>query len=345
MLERGNISHNHKLSVFTVVGTTGNPHVVTLFPTEKCTCASTTHCYHILAARLSIGLEDGKSKRKINLTQLKRNTRSKRDKKSGRKAPRAGDYEITPAPDANTSDIPPSLDTPPPLGNQSTSLDTQNVPLSSDIPPLDKSKCKINLKGNTRSKRDKKSGRKAPRAGDYEITPAPDANTSDIPPSLDTPPPLGNQSTSQNVPLSSDIPPLDKSKCKINLKGNTRSKCDKKSGRKAPHAGNYEITPATDADIPSQNISPSLDAALPWGSQMDTQNIPSLSPLDSQSSHLDTRSGHSFFLDSDSTDSEVLMSQLFDSSLLRLWRTGGLTHMYTSAEDEEVDVSGGYPAL
>ena len=218
MLERGNISHNHKLGVFTVVGTTGNPHVVTLFPTEKCTCASTTHCYHILAARLSIGLEDGKSKRKINLTQLKRNTRSKRDKKSGRKAPRAGDYEITPAPDANTSDIPPSLDTPPPLG-QSTSWDTQNVPLSSDIPPLDNSKCKINLKGNTRSKR------------------------------------------------------------------------DKKSRRKAPHAGDYEITPATDADIPSQNISPSLDAALPWGSQMDTQNIPSLSPLDSQSSHLDTRSG------------------------------------------------------
>lgn len=188
MLERGSISHNHKLGVFTVVGTTGNPHVVTLFPTEKCTCASTTHCYHILAARLSVGLEDGKSKRKINLTQLKRNTRSKRDKKSGRKAPRAGDYQITSAPDASS--------------------DTQNP------------------------------------------------------------------SPSQNVPPSLDIP----------------------------------------------------------------------SPSESQSSHppsLDTRSGHSPSLDTDCTDSEVLMSQLLDSNLLRLWRTGAFTHVYTAAEDEEVDVSDG----
>ena len=40
---------------------------------------------------------------KINLTQLRRNTRSRTDKKSRRKAPRAGDYEVVPAPDARHS--------------------------------------------------------------------------------------------------------------------------------------------------------------------------------------------------------------------------------------------------
>ena len=49
---------------------------------------------------MSIGMEDMQSHRRINLTQLRRNTRQRRDKKSGRKAPRAGDYEITRAPDA-----------------------------------------------------------------------------------------------------------------------------------------------------------------------------------------------------------------------------------------------------
>ena len=36
--------------------------------------------------------------RKVNLSQLQRNTRSKKDKNSGRKRPRCGDYE--PAPDS-----------------------------------------------------------------------------------------------------------------------------------------------------------------------------------------------------------------------------------------------------
>ena len=49
---------------------------------------------------MSVGLEDMNSKKKINLTQLRRNTRSRADKKSGRKAPRPGDYDIVPAPDA-----------------------------------------------------------------------------------------------------------------------------------------------------------------------------------------------------------------------------------------------------
>lgn len=68
-------------------------------------CPSTSQCYHILAVKMSIGLEDLKSRRRINLTQLRRNTRSKVDKKSGRKAPRPGDYEIIPAPDASATTL------------------------------------------------------------------------------------------------------------------------------------------------------------------------------------------------------------------------------------------------
>ena len=102
IIENGCISHNHKLGVFTVVGTSGNPHAVKLFPKESCTCPSTSQCYHILAARISVGLEPTTSQKKINLTQLRQKTRSRRDKKSGRKAPRPGDYEVIPAPDAKS---------------------------------------------------------------------------------------------------------------------------------------------------------------------------------------------------------------------------------------------------
>jgi len=60
--------------------------------------------YHILPARLSIG-ETGNDapKKKINLTQLYKNARGKKEKKSGRKKSRLGDYEIYPASDANVT--------------------------------------------------------------------------------------------------------------------------------------------------------------------------------------------------------------------------------------------------
>lgn len=90
------------MGVFTVIGTSGKAHAIRLFPSETCTCPSTSQCYHILAVKMSIGLEDLKSRRRINLTQLRR---SKVDKKSGRKAPRPGDYEIIPAPDASATTL------------------------------------------------------------------------------------------------------------------------------------------------------------------------------------------------------------------------------------------------
>ena len=99
LLEEGKVVHNPSLKVFTVMGT-DRPHAVTLFPKETCTCPSTVRCYHIMAARMSVGINDESNPKQWNLTQLRRNARSCKEKKSGRKRPRPGDYDCGPAPDA-----------------------------------------------------------------------------------------------------------------------------------------------------------------------------------------------------------------------------------------------------
>ena len=100
IIDRGDISHNEKLGVFTVLGTTGTPHVVRLFPKQSCSCPSTGLCYHIIAAQISIGIEVGNAQLRINLTRLRRNSRTRKDKTSGRKRPRPGDIDIVAAPDS-----------------------------------------------------------------------------------------------------------------------------------------------------------------------------------------------------------------------------------------------------
>ena len=101
MIEENRISMDVKLHTFTVL-VFERPHVVTLFPKETCSCPSTSPCYHILAAKLSVGLDNHQASPmwKLNLTQLRRNARSTGKKKSGRKRPRPGDCDITPAPDS-----------------------------------------------------------------------------------------------------------------------------------------------------------------------------------------------------------------------------------------------------
>lgn len=100
IIDRGEISHNEKLGVFTVLSTTGTPRVVRLFPKQSCSCPSSGLCYHIIAAQISIGLEVGNVQLKVNLTQLRRNSRTRKDKTSGRKRPRPGDIDIVAAPDS-----------------------------------------------------------------------------------------------------------------------------------------------------------------------------------------------------------------------------------------------------
>ena len=103
VIDENKISMDPKLHTFTVMGNE-RPHVVTLFPKEACSCPSTTECYHIMAARMSIGQNEQRERlRRLNLTQLRRNTRSRKDKKSGRKRPRPGDLDILPAPDSHAA--------------------------------------------------------------------------------------------------------------------------------------------------------------------------------------------------------------------------------------------------
>ena len=89
---------------FIVHGRKGK-YCVTLFPRETCQCESTSTCYHILAAKISIGLEPVQKNRVVNLRALSKNSKKKIDKKSGRKQPRANDYviEFEPAPDSEFS--------------------------------------------------------------------------------------------------------------------------------------------------------------------------------------------------------------------------------------------------
>jgi len=98
IIDNGKISHNEKLHAFTIEGTGGNAHCVHLFPIESCTCPATSQCYQILAARISIG--PNMKPKKVNLSQLRRNTRARKDKTSGRKRPRINDFDVVPAPDS-----------------------------------------------------------------------------------------------------------------------------------------------------------------------------------------------------------------------------------------------------
>lgn len=121
VIELGNISVDPKLHTFTVIGTT-RPHVVTLFPKESCSCPSTTQCYHIMAAKMSIGQTDNTQPKTLNLSQLRKNSRSRKDKRSGRKRPRPGDCDVLPAPDSK----PPTLDTNEPDPDRSLHVPAQD---------------------------------------------------------------------------------------------------------------------------------------------------------------------------------------------------------------------------
>ena len=124
--------------MFTILGTTGNPNVIRLFPKESCSCPSTGRCYHIMAVRMSIGLDIPCYEQKINLTQLCRNNRSRKDKTSGRNTPRVDDCEFVAAPDSLSSNqlisnplAFSSLTSSSMTSNPSTSSSTSNSPASS----------------------------------------------------------------------------------------------------------------------------------------------------------------------------------------------------------------------
>lgn len=69
------------MKTFTILGSGDKPQAVKLFPKETCTCPSTVQCYHILAAKMSIGMQNLDQQRKpFNLTQLRKNARARTEK-------------------------------------------------------------------------------------------------------------------------------------------------------------------------------------------------------------------------------------------------------------------------
>jgi hypothetical protein len=86
---------------FIIEGSRGDSYAVKLFPNEKCQCPATNTCYHIIAAKMSIGMDPHNVKGKVSLTQLRKNSRKRVDKKSGRKKPRLNDYDLIPAADSS----------------------------------------------------------------------------------------------------------------------------------------------------------------------------------------------------------------------------------------------------
>ena len=83
------------LKTFVVQGT----HALKLFPKPSCTCPAKTMCYHIMAAKLYMGIEIPAKSKRITMTQLRRSARPKSNRRKGRKGPLEED-EIEPAPDA-----------------------------------------------------------------------------------------------------------------------------------------------------------------------------------------------------------------------------------------------------
>lgn len=76
----------------------GRNYAVTTQPKEDCRCVSSSMCYHIIACRIYEGNYEERRPCNVNLSLLKRKSRTRHDKLSGRKNPRPND--IQPAPDS-----------------------------------------------------------------------------------------------------------------------------------------------------------------------------------------------------------------------------------------------------
>ena len=78
-------------------------YMVKLFPKESCDCQAKKDCYHILVVKIFLDMPIEKMSKSYTLTDLRKNCRSKSDKKSGRKKPRKNDLDPEknlPAPDS-----------------------------------------------------------------------------------------------------------------------------------------------------------------------------------------------------------------------------------------------------
>ena len=87
---------------FIVEGSKGDKYAVTLAPNEKCHCPALGTCYHILAARRAVGLDDRPETVTCNMAELIKGSRKRPNRLPGRKIPRPIDRQ-----DLNESTIRP----------------------------------------------------------------------------------------------------------------------------------------------------------------------------------------------------------------------------------------------
>ena len=94
LVQNNRVSFNPQMHIFNVKGTSDVIRVVALYPRETCSCPSTGVCYHILAVKMSLGIKESTIPTKQNLAMLRKNTRSRKEKRCGRKPPRPNDVKI-----------------------------------------------------------------------------------------------------------------------------------------------------------------------------------------------------------------------------------------------------------
>lgn len=102
VIQSDGVKHIPEMNAFMVRGTSDNKYSVTLFPKEKCQCPSTGTCYHIIAAKKSIGIQ---TKTQVNdrklISLMRYKNRPKNQKRLGLKKQKPSDYEtVIPAPDS-----------------------------------------------------------------------------------------------------------------------------------------------------------------------------------------------------------------------------------------------------
>ena len=86
VIRSNNISYDTKLGVFIInKQPKEEAKVVTMFPKPKCSCLCSVECFHILAAKLNLGMSIKDTHiTPTNLTTLRKRNRSKRKKESKR---------------------------------------------------------------------------------------------------------------------------------------------------------------------------------------------------------------------------------------------------------------------
>lgn len=116
VIKQKKILHVPEMGSWIVEGSSGDKYTVSLFPKAKCQCVALNKCYHILAAEMSIGIEEREEKWVINLAQLRLNSRKRQNRLAGKKQPRPIDRkdafqcEINAAPDSKKSELEENVD-------------------------------------------------------------------------------------------------------------------------------------------------------------------------------------------------------------------------------------------